>query len=249
MYDISAKKPVKVVYDFHHNLRAESFTDTSRVQRDGLHVLTYHDAGGHRVLWDSGETPSLGDLLLLSRRWTLADVYEEYPSRDVLGGDKIFGTMIEYLKRKGEIANWRNANQDWNEGATLKVEAFSHWVWVYGVESTLVNDPQNIESFGWKQKVVKVSFTETNFATPLYTAPYREMWPAGLYDAQGNVKLLSYLPWMVTYSGVDDNNDSVIDWYRSSTRAVWEWKSYSPTDLQSPISWTKYYDGSPNKNP
>ncbi|MGC8924367.1 MAG: hypothetical protein ACP5KJ_04210, partial [Candidatus Micrarchaeia archaeon] len=140
--DISARKPVKVVYDFHHNLRAESFTDTGRVQRDGLHVLTYHDAGGHRVLWDSGETPSLGDLLLLSRRWTLADVYEEYPTRDVLGGDKIFGTMIEYLKRKGEIANWRNANQDWNEGATLKVEAFSHWVWVYGVESTLVNDPQ-----------------------------------------------------------------------------------------------------------
>jgi len=26
-----------------------------------------------------------------------------------------------------------NANRDWNEGVTLRVEYFPHWVWVYRV--------------------------------------------------------------------------------------------------------------------
>jgi hypothetical protein len=134
---------------------------------------------------------------------------------------------------------------DWNEGQTWKVEEFPHWVWVYGVESALQSDPQNIKAFGYDQKVVKVYFTGDN----IYAGDYGDLWPAGLYDASNKLNINFYLPWMVNYGGVDDNNDGVIDWYRSSPRGVWEWKSYSPTNAPNPTTWTKYHDGSPNKNP
>jgi hypothetical protein len=52
-HSTQAHRPLGVVYDFHHNLRAMSFTD-ERVHRDGLHVRTYHDAGGHRVMYEKG---------------------------------------------------------------------------------------------------------------------------------------------------------------------------------------------------
>ncbi|MEM3397096.1 MAG: hypothetical protein QXD64_07195, partial [Thermoplasmata archaeon] len=241
VYDVSAKKPVKVIYDFHHNLRACDFTDSGRVKREGLHVYTYHDAGGHRTLWDAGEQPSYWDLVCLSRGWSLADVYEGrgypiYTTRDVLAGDKLFGTMIEYLKHQGTIATWRNENSDWNEGVTLRVEGFSHWVWVWKVENTLQSDPENIRALGYVQKVVRVCFTGDN----MYRDAYGDLWPLGLYDGQGNQKINFYLPWTVNYIY---SHGTMI----SSTIMVWFWQQYTTYNFftMHPDIYTRYYDGSP----
>jgi hypothetical protein len=51
-YDMNNFKPTGVGYDFHHNLRAVSFEDCLK---DGLHVGTFHDAGGHRVMYSPGD--------------------------------------------------------------------------------------------------------------------------------------------------------------------------------------------------
>ncbi|MEM3525231.1 MAG: hypothetical protein QXQ54_06265 [Thermoplasmata archaeon] len=242
VYDISAKKPVKVVYDFHHSLRAQDFTDSGRVKREGLHVYTYHDAGGHRTLWDAGEQPSYWDLVCLSSNWSLADVYEGrgypiYTTRDVLAGDKLFGTMIEYLKNAGVIASWRDANRDWNEGVTLRVENFQHWVWVYGVEYTpkeekdpVYGDPVNgIPG----QRFVRVFFTGDN----IYTGMHKDWWPTSFKVESSAIQ--TFLPWMV--------GDSM--WGRTASssgqtvRQAWEWKT-SPSVELSPTTTTIYYDGS-----
>ena len=88
----------------------------------------------------------------------------------------------------------------------------------------------------------KVEYTGNN----IYFAPNQECWPQKcvLLNSQ---KLGTYLPWIVGYGGVDDDEDDVYDWYRSSARAVWEWKSYEPANPPNPTTWTKYYDGSPTK--
>ena len=48
-----------------------------------------------------------------------------------------FGLMMLYLTEQGPIAGWRDSNQDFNTGQTLKVEEFGRWVYVYG-DQTLI---------------------------------------------------------------------------------------------------------------
>jgi hypothetical protein len=113
---------------------------------------------------------------------------------------------------------------------------------VYGVEENLQDDPENIEAFGWKQKVVKVGFMESG--TPFYAGPYADMWPVGLYDNEGNLKINTNLPWMVTYSYSPSTGKMI-----SSTKMIWYWQQYTkynPTNPQQhPDIYTRYYDGSP----
>ncbi|MFA5771658.1 MAG: hypothetical protein WC974_02895 [Thermoplasmata archaeon] len=112
----------------------------------------------------------------------------------------------------------------------------THWVWVAGVEPSDLTDSKS-------QPVDNVHFTETG--TPFYNPAYDSTKPRDGADWWPDY----YLPWVQDYSPVDDNNDGTPDWYRSSTHAVWDWKSYSPSNTPSPTSWTKYFDGSPSKNP
>ncbi|MEM3397408.1 MAG: hypothetical protein QXD64_08815, partial [Thermoplasmata archaeon] len=153
--------------------------------------------------------------------------------RDVLAGDKLFGTMIEYLKHQGTIATWRNENSDWNEGVTLRVENFQYWVWVYGVE-------QGTDNYD------RVYFTGDNFLSP----------SKGMYDEWPKISqsgILTYLPWR---GGVSKNEKS--GKFISTTEMVWKWKQYSPDgydasgkpyylwgEPQWPTIFTRYYDGSP----
>jgi hypothetical protein len=117
---------------------------------------------------------------------------------------------------------------------------FPHWVWVYGVESALQSDPQNIKAFGYDQKVVKVYFTGDN----IYAGDYGDLWPAGLYDDQGNKKMSFVLPWMVSYSYVPGTTTMI-----SNTIMIWYWQQYTIYDKNNPRQYpdifTRYYDGSP----
>ena len=235
VYDMSNHKPYQVVYDFHHNLRAEFFTD-GRVQRSGFHVKTYHDASGHRVMWDAGSQPSTLDKLYLYVGWTLFDVLEGrgYPiftARNVPPGDKIFGTMIEYLKNSGTIADWRNSNSDWNMGIQLNVENFNRWIWIY--DGNLERRASVLGTVSYK-----VGFTGDHVLE-------HDIWPSKYQQADYSLKW-SYLPWSeeAQYSSIDRDGDGIDDSYISSARGVWEWKPFSPEYPISPTTYTTYYDGS-----
>lgn len=111
-----------------------------------------------------------------------------------------------------------------------------HWVWVYGVESVSQLEPQNIKAFGFDQRAVKVYYTGDN----LYEGMYKDFWPTGLYDGQGNQKINFYLPWTVNYIY---SHGTMI----SSTIMVWFWQQYTTYNFftMHPDIYTRYYDGSP----
>jgi hypothetical protein len=123
---------------------------------------------------------------------------------------------------------------------------FPHWVWVYGVERNDGNNdgiPDVKDSLSQPYTTVWYTYTHPS-GQNLFDVATPNFWPA--FDKN---MLSVNLPWISGYAPVDDNGDGIPDWYRSSTRGVWDWVSYGPGNLQSPTAWTKYYDGSPNKNP
>ena len=134
--------------------------------------------------------------------------------------------------------NWSKANWEYwySEGFAdrISLEDFKHWVWIYAVDENAKTIDGVVCSW--------VGYTGNN----IYRGENAEYWPQQFILSDGK-KVSTYLPWISSYSGVDDNGDDIYDWYRSSARAVWEWKTYAPTDPISQTTWTKYYDGSPNK--
>ncbi|MEM3413775.1 MAG: hypothetical protein QXE27_07525, partial [Thermoplasmata archaeon] len=266
VYDVSAKKPVKVIYDFHHNLRACDFTDT-RVHREGIHVFTYHDAGGHRVMYGRGlDVPDFTSLWIgyqISQGGRPLYNTFEHGGLYSSDGDYTIGLMVDLLSANGELAPWRGVwfyfydpwsgegrwelLADWNAGVTLKVEDFQHWVWVYGVEPNKGED-----SYG--QEVDLVKFTETGM--PFFDMPYnsgkprdgKEYWPQMYYFS--NYRFSTHLPWT---SGISYHESTPI----SSTEMIWWYRQYDPTSVEkaaghytagtlgSPTIFTRYYDGSP----
>jgi hypothetical protein len=208
-YDMKEHRPEGVVYDFHHNLRAERFTDMDRVQKDGLHVRTYHDAGGHRALWDTGEEVGSGEMICYGLGYSLWEIFEGgggfCPTpRDALPGDQLFGAMIAWLRMKHSIAAWRDFNSNWNEGQTWKVEEFPHWVWVYGVTPKAPEDPDKYD---------RVYFTGDNFLSKSY-GEY-DLWPITERGVGTNLPWRTGLSWVVEGQKV-----------RSSTEMIWKWKPY-----------------------
>jgi len=249
-YDMKEHRPLGVVYDFHHNLRAERFTDMDRVQKDGLHVRTYHDAGGHRALWDTGEEVGSGEMICYGLGYSLWEIFEGgggfCPTpRDALPGDQLFGAMIAWLRMKHSIAAWRDFNSNWNEGQTWKVEEFPHWVWVYGVETDVRRD-----SIG--ERLDRVLYTGDN----IYSGSEANLWPYD-YNIGISNRPSTYLPWRSNVSWAPGWTGM---WAISSTEMVWKWRSYYffvsynpktgkmeywyPWEPLSPVITTRYWDGS-----
>ncbi|MEM3397407.1 MAG: hypothetical protein QXD64_08810 [Thermoplasmata archaeon] len=257
VYDVSAKKPVKVIYDFHHNLRAFDFTDT-RVHREGIHVFTYHDAGGHRVMYGRGlDVPDFTSLWIgyqISQGGRPLYNTFEHGGLYSSDGDFTIGLMVDLLSANGELAPWRGVwfyfydpwsgegrwelLADWNAGVTLKVEDFQHWVWVYGVERY---DGHN----------ERVLFTGDN----IYSGEKANIWPVE-YQV-GSQWISTHFPWK---SNVSWAHNQVGSKAISSPEMVWKWRNYQFNKWQNPqgqwIYWydwspvsptisTRYYDGSP----
>jgi len=253
-YNTNTHRPEGVVYDLHHNLRAIWF-NAARVHREGIHVYTYHDAGGHRVMYAQGadidgyqawyiSTSRFWDVFEPPVPWTLQ---YGYPFNDINNNDAVFGLMIKGLYHKDpySVPPWRgtpyietflwtssySVRGFWDAGVTLPVQAFPHWVWVYGVE------PYNATHD-------RVEFTGDN----IYTGPDGDLWSWRYYVKGYEIK--TCLPWRSSIS----THDSIPI---SSTEMVWWWRQYDPTPaeisaghytygiLGKPTIFTRYYDGSP----
>ncbi|MEM4293321.1 MAG: hypothetical protein QXJ27_04050, partial [Thermoplasmata archaeon] len=163
--------------------------------------------------------------------------------------DNLIGVMVKLMHFQGLIgdgglAPWRGKDYlywyvvfgvrskiaEWNEGSTLKVEHFQHWVWVYGVT------PYNTSHD-------RVHFTGHN----TYFGEEADIWPR-MY--QIGTQYIVTVPWR---SGISYHNSIVI----ASTEMVWWWRQYDPSTgeenanhydwgtLGLPTIFTRYYDGSP----
>jgi hypothetical protein len=261
VYDETNFKPITVVYDFHHNLRAFKWED-NRVSKEDFHVNTYQDAGGHRTLYAPGGDTKIIDFLI---SLGFMSISLNSPNLDNLmdkkynspKSDNIFGIMIDLygydnpiLGIHNKLASWRYmALDEWYGGDpygafdtsdtdkyTWNVKEFPNWVWIYDTSSNNFQGEIQIPS----QQYQQIGYTSTgNFDNNI---PNPSCWPTSNSGTSTN------FPWLSNPEGGKMNKDTTKQFYISNVRNIWDWHGYVPMGDSSPMIHTKYEDGSPNPN-
>jgi len=270
VYDVGEYKPSKAIFDFHHNLRAFDFNDP-RVHRDWLHVRTYHDAGGHRVMYAPGEEIDTRTALKVGRYiegeewyWQLINILSPLIGYFVLppisiadalwndntpSTDEIIGLMVKLMWFRGTTggeghAEWRAPGWglDYSFYPPLVLLAKSAW-WDPS------DDVWKVEEFPhwvWIYEVeVGTSQLHPGYDRVYFTGDNIYNGPDGdlwpIYYSINGKRPSTYLPWR---TGVDFAPNHYGEIAISSTEMVWKWKCYQFSKKWE-NRWIYYYDWTP----
>jgi hypothetical protein len=217
VYDTENYEPLWCYYDFHHNVRW--LTDWDDIEKDNFHPKVWVDAGGHRALFKFPASKWDTEWALF---WAGGDTDVLFNDRDT---EYAFGLMMIYLTMPShDIAGWRDSNQDFNTGQTLKVEEFPYWVYVYDY-STEIYDPDGDgteDKDSLNQRVREVHYVGNN----IYVGDEMYLWPS--FEVDGTP---TKLPWMET----DHDNNVYEAWswieydYQEMGQKVWRHNEYRET--------------------
>jgi len=262
-YDMNNFKPTGVAYDFHHNLRAVSFEDCLK---DGLHVRTYHDAGGHRVMYSPGDEADVMTIFSVA-----LSMYGPSWLNQILDYLKYTGSPI-YPKTIAEVLNPPNpSTKDKVIGLTIKGYWIKHIAKILGMPfgedpapwrveigfdiiPTLIADWDPSSEPSWKVEEFphwvwvygvepynafndRVKFTGDN----IYSGAMADIWPR--YYQIDTQWIGTHLPWRSNVSWAPNQVGSKAI---SSTEMVWKWKDYQYCKWQNPNGeWIYWYDWIP----